>query len=127
MAFQVYIHEEASIIEAIYPPHPSPEDVAAYVKDITRLLDERGRAPFGCLVDQRALIRMPQELVHAVASLNTYAELRGMVRSARIAPGPTAEAQTERMIHEAKLGVPARTFATREEAVAWLLEGLRSG
>jgi len=123
-AFRVYIHEAANIIEAIYPPHPTPEDVAAYVKDITRILDER-KKQFGCLVDQRALIRMPQELVQTVASLNAYAELRGMVRSARIAPGDLAEAQTERMIHEAKLGVPARTFATREEAIAWLQEALR--
>ena len=125
MTFQVYVHDAASIIEVIYPPRPTREDVAAYVALITRLLDERRRR-FGCLVDQRALVVMPPDLVHTVATLNAYAELRGMVRSARIAPSDLAEAQTQRMAREASLGVPAATFASRDEAVRWLLEGLAS-
>jgi hypothetical protein len=123
MPFQIYVHEAADIIEVIYPPHPTQEDVAAYVTEVTRLLDARRRR-FGCLVDQRALVVMSQELVHTVATLNAYAEIRGMVRSARIAPSQLAQAQTERMAREASLGVPAATFASRDEAIAWLLQGL---
>jgi hypothetical protein len=124
MPFQVYVHEAADIIEVIYPPHPTHEDVAAYVAEITRLLDMRKRR-FGCLVDQRALVLMPTDLVPTVASLNAYAEMRGMVRSARIARSGVAQAQTERMAREADLGVPAATFASRDDAVEWLLDGLR--
>ena len=123
MTFQVYVHHAASIVEVIYPPCPSREDVAAYVAQITRLLDDR-RCRFGCLVDQRALIVMPPDLVHTVATLNNYAELRGMVRSARIGSSAAACAQTRRMAHEASLSVPAGTFASRDEAIRWLLEGL---
>jgi hypothetical protein len=125
MSFQVYVHHAASIVEVIYPPCPSREDVAAYVAQITRLLDER-RCRFGCLVDQRALIVMPPDLVHTVATLNNYAELRGMVRSARIVSSAVACAQTQRMAREASLAVPAATFASRDDAIRWLLEGLAS-
>jgi hypothetical protein len=123
MPFQIYIHEAAEIVEVIYPPHPTAEDVAAYVAEVTRLLDGRRRR-FGCLVDQRALVLMPPDLVHTVAALNAYAEMRGMVRSARIAPSDLAHAQTERMAREASLAVPAATFASRDEAIKWLLAGL---
>jgi hypothetical protein len=75
-------------------------------------------------VDQRALVVMPADLVHTIASLNAYAELRGMVRSARIAPSEIAHAQTERIAREASLGVPSATFASRDDAIAWLLEGM---
>jgi hypothetical protein len=126
MSFQVYVHEAHDIIEVIYPPHPTQEDVAAYVEEVTRVLDVRRRR-FGCLVDQRALVLMPPDLVHTVASLNAYAEMRGMVRSARVAPSDLAQAQTQRMAREASLGVPAATFASRDDAVAWLLEGLEEG
>jgi hypothetical protein len=67
---------------------------------------------------------MSSEMVHTVASLNAYAEMRGMVRSARIAPSDVAQAQTARMAREASLGVPAATFDSRDDAIRWLLEGL---
>ena len=67
---------------------------------------------------------MPPEMVDTVASLNAYAQSRGMLRSARVIAGAIAELQTTRMAREASLKVPARAFESRDAAVAWLSEVL---
>jgi hypothetical protein len=119
MPFEITIHEEDRIIDVVYPPRPSAEDVADYLKRIRQAISRLG-APWSALVDQGQLRVMPPEMVATMASLNAYAQLHGMKRSARVVSDASSGLQAWRMTKQALLTIPTRTFESRETALAWL-------
>ncbi|HEX8822609.1 MAG TPA: STAS/SEC14 domain-containing protein [Archangium sp.] len=119
MPFQITVHEADRIIDVVYPPQPSAEDVADYLKRIRELIARMG-GPWSALVDQGQLRVMPPEMVATMASLNAFAQLHGMKRSARVVTDPASGLQAWRMTKQAMLTIPTRTFETREAALAWL-------
>jgi hypothetical protein len=119
MPFQITVHEADRIIDVVYPPQPSAEDVADYLKRIRELIARMG-GPWSALVDQGQLRVMPPEMVATMASLNAFAQLHGMKRSARVVTDPASGLQAWRMTKQAMLTIPTRTFETRDAALAWL-------
>jgi hypothetical protein len=121
MPFEIHVDRSQQLIEVVYPAQPTAEDVAAYVVAIKSAIDTMN-GDWVCLVDQRQLKVMPPELVEQVAFLNTWAEERGMHRSARVVSGAVATLQASRMVKEASLGEKVRSFGSRNGALAWLLQ-----
>jgi hypothetical protein len=119
MPFQITVHEADRIIDVVYPPQPSAEDVTDYLKRIRETIARMG-GPWSALVDQGQLRVMPPEMVATMASLNAFAQLHGMMRSARVVHDPASGLQAWRMTKQAMLTIPTRTFETREAALAWL-------
>jgi hypothetical protein len=119
MPFEITIHEEDRIIDVVYPPRPSAADMADYLKRIREAIARLG-APWSALVDQGQLRVMPPEMVATMASLNAYAQLHGMKRSARVVSDASSGLQAWRMTKQALLTIPTRTFESREAALAWL-------
>jgi hypothetical protein len=117
MPFRIVVHAEPRVIEIVYPPTPTADDVATYVREIQTTIG-RQTGPWGCLVDQRELAVMQPELADRVSSLNAYAVKHGMVRSARVVRSAVANLQAARIGRDA--GVELRAFSSREEAWKWL-------
>src|SRR5689334_23265394 len=111
-----------TVIEVVYPAHPTAADVADYVEEMKRTIDAHRDEPWVCLVDQRNLTRMDSGLVEKVASLNAYAQAYGMCRSARLVASEGAALQAQRIAERASLSSAVATFTTREDALAWLAE-----
>lgn len=119
MAFDIIIHGDEHILEVVYPTVASEADVSHYAARVRQTIDSMGES-WTALVDQRQLRALPRELMSTLAGLNAYAQLKGMQRSARVVPDAAAGLQAWRMTKQALLSVPARTFESREEAIAWL-------
>ena len=119
MPFQITVHEADRIIDVVYPPQPTAEDVTDYLKRIRETIARMG-GPWSALVDQGQLRVMPPEMVATMASLNAFAQLRGMKRSARVVSDAASGLQAWRMTKQAMLTIPTRTFETRDAALAWL-------
>jgi hypothetical protein len=114
------IEEQVPILEVVYPSEPSHADVAGYLLEMKRTIDERGGQPWMCLVDQRRLVTMDPVLLERVAVLNAYAQSNGMTRSARVVASVIATLQVQRIAEQAGLRAPVRAFTSRNEALAWL-------
>jgi hypothetical protein len=119
MGFEIVVHSGEQILEVVYPPSPSGADISEYAARVRQTIDSMG-ASWSALVDQRQLRALPFELMKTLAGLNAYAQLKGMQRSARVVPDAAAGLMAWRMTKQAMLTVPARTFDSREEAIAWL-------
>ena len=121
MGFDVRVVDgEVTILEVVYPAEPTHADVARYLVDMKRTIDGQGGRPWACLVDQRGLLRMDGTLLERVAALNAYAQQNGMICSARLVASEAAALQASRIAEQAKLALPVRTFADRDDALAWL-------
>jgi hypothetical protein len=119
MPFQVTVDEKHRIIDVVYPPQPTASDVSDYLKRIRDAIAQMN-GPWSALVDQGQLRVLPPDLVAIMASLNAYAQLHGMKRSARVVSDAASGLQAWRMTKRAMLTIPTRTFETREAALAWL-------
>lgn len=119
MAFDIRVHDAQGVIEVIYPPEPSHVEVADYLVRMKRAIDGRG-GPWKCLVDQRSLKLLEPALLERIATLNAYAQAKGMTRSARVVASSVAALQARRIAESAALSAPVRTFGDRETALAWL-------
>ncbi len=117
MPFEIAFHEDARILEVVYPPRPSAEDVAQYIEK-TRAMIDAIDGPWSCLVDQRKMTVLAPSLLVSLADLNAYARKKGMMRTARVVSGSVSEVQARRIAKAAVLAL--ETFATREEALDWL-------
>jgi hypothetical protein len=113
-------HLPHDIIEITYPSEVTPKDVADYVEQLRKDVNARGGAEWSALVDQSRLRVMPASVVGEMARLNAFAQARGMKRSARVVSDPGSGLQAWRMTKNAGLTIPAKTFETRGEALAWL-------
>ena len=122
MPFQINVHAQDRILEVIYPPQVTAEDLAEYLNDVKKAMTslEGNGGEWSALVDQSQLRVMPGDVVSAMASLNAYAQLHGMKRSARVVIDPPSGLQAWRMTKRAMLTIPTRTFESRGEALAWL-------
>ena len=126
MGFRITHHPERRIIEVVYPPSPTLEDVAVYKVEIGRLIEvAAAQGAWCCLVDQRELKVLDPNLVDPIASMNALAHGRGMRRSARLVKGALATLQAGRIARTADLGGLVRTFEDREQALAWLQEPVK--
>jgi hypothetical protein len=119
MPFQIVVHADERILEVVYPPQPSAEDVQDYLKRVKEAMDTLG-GEWSALVDQAQLRVLPPSVVQVMASLNAYAQHKGMKRSARVVTDAASGLQAWRMTKQAMLTIPARTFETRDAALAWL-------
>lgn len=119
MPFQINVHEADRIIDVVYPPQPTAEDVSDYLKRIRETI-LRLNGPWSALVDQGQLRVMPPDMVAIMANLNAFAQLHGMKRSARVVHDAASGLQAWRMTKKAMLTIPTRTFETREDALVWL-------
>ncbi len=119
MPFQIILHEADRIIDVVYPPRPTAEDVTDYLKRIREMII-RMNGPWSALVDQGQLRVMPPDMVTTMANLNAFAQLHGMKRSARVVSDAASGLQAWRMTRKAMLTIPTRTFETREAALGWL-------
>lgn len=124
MGFDVIVHEADDLLEFVYPEDPTAADVVAYAARVRTVVGAR-KKPWSCLVDQRKLRVIPPELLAKLAELNTFAAANGMQRAARVVVTAVAALQATRLVREAAVTVPVRTFGTREEAYAWLKESAR--
>jgi hypothetical protein len=126
MPFEIFVHpgdaiiELVPIVEVIYPPNPTPEDIQAYVARAHEVIDAQHGRPFCCIADQRAVRVMTPELVAALGELNTYAYAHGMLRTARLVSSTIAELQTRQLARENRFEVEA--FESRNAALLWLRE-----
>jgi hypothetical protein len=118
MPFQIHVHQPERILEVIYPPQPSQQDVDEYLARVRELIE--GLGEWSALVDQSQLRVMSAAMVSVMAKLNAFAQLKGMKRSARIVSTAASGLQAWRMTKQAMLNIPARTFESRDEALAWL-------
>jgi hypothetical protein len=119
MPFQITVHAQDRILEVVYPPQVTAEDLAEYLAEVKKAMASFD-GEWSALVDQSQLRVMPGDVVSAMASLNAYAQLKGMNRSARVVIDPPSGLQAWRMTKRAMLTIPTRTFETRGEALAWL-------
>lgn len=119
MPFQITVHAQDRILEVVYPPQVTSEDLSEYLTEVKKAITSLG-SEWSALVDQSQLRVMPADVVSAMASLNAYAQLRGMQRSARVVIDPPSGLQAWRMTKRAMLTIPTRTFETRAEALEWL-------
>jgi hypothetical protein len=119
MPFQITVHAQDRILEVVYPPQVTAEDLAEYLTEVKKAMASFD-GEWSALVDQSQLRVMPGDVVSAMASLNAYAQLKGMNRSARVVIDPPSGLQAWRMTKRAMLTIPTRTFETRGEALAWL-------
>ncbi len=108
-----------TVLEVVYPAQPSEEDVASYGERVKAAI-KRMKRPWGCLVDQRALVVVRPDLVEKLSELNAFAQRHGMHCSARIVASKVAELQAARIAREGTLHVPVRTFADRTVALSWV-------
>ncbi|MDC0714374.1 STAS/SEC14 domain-containing protein [Stigmatella sp. ncwal1] len=118
MPFQITVHQPERILEVVYPPQPSQQDVDEYLSRVKDIIE--GLGEWSALVDQSQLRVMPGTMVAVMAKLNAFAQLKGMKRSARVVSTAASGLQAWRMTKQAMLNIPARTFETRDEALAWL-------
>ncbi len=81
--FEIKLHPAERIIEVVYPAHPTEESFERYEEALRRAVQELG-APWWCLVDQRALPAVPEDLAGRISELNGWAKAQGMQRSARL-------------------------------------------
>lgn len=119
MPFQITVHAQDRILEVVYPPQVTAEDLAEYLSDVKKAIAGLS-GDWSALVDQSQLRVMPTDVVSAMASLNAYAQLHGMQRSARVVTDAPSGLQAWRMTKRAMLTIPTRTFETRGEALEWL-------
>lgn len=119
MPFTINVFPDDRILEVVYPPQPTAEDVQDYLKRVKEAMESFG-GEWSALVDQSRLRVLPPNVVSTMASLNAYAQLKGMKRSARVVTDPASGLQAWRMTKQAMLTIPARTFESRDEALAWL-------
>ena len=120
MPFDVRVQPEARIVEVIYPPEPTQEEVDDYVRRLRAEVEALGPGEWKALVDQRSLKSLTPELVKAMSGLNAWAQANGMARSARMVSDPGAGLQAWRMTKQALLTIPTATFDNRKDALAWL-------
>ena len=119
MSFQIVFHEQDRILEVIYPERPTAADVADYLAKVRPIIENMG-GPWSALVDQSQLRMLGREFVPQMASLNAFAQLKGMQRSARIVLDAPSGLQAWRMTKQALLTIPTSTFDNRKDALAWL-------
>ncbi|QSQ23084.1 STAS/SEC14 domain-containing protein [Pyxidicoccus parkwayensis] len=119
MPFQIVVHAQDRILEVVYPPQVTAEDLSEYLAEVKKAMASFD-GEWSALVDQSQLRVMPADVVSAMASLNAYAQLHGMNRSARVVIDPPSGLQAWRMTKRAMLTIPTRTFETRGEALGWL-------
>ncbi|MCY1019954.1 STAS/SEC14 domain-containing protein [Pyxidicoccus sp. MSG2] len=119
MPFQITVHAQDRILEVVYPPQVTAGDLAEYLAEVKKAMASFD-GEWSALVDQSQLRVMPGDVVSAMASLNAYAQLHGMKRSARVVIDPPSGLQAWRMTKRAMLTIPTRTFETRGEALGWL-------
>jgi hypothetical protein len=119
MPFQIVFHEQDRILEVIYPERPTAADVADYLSKVRPIIENMG-GPWSALVDQSQLRMLGREFVPPMASLNAFAQLKGMQRSARIVLDAPSGLQAWRMTKQALLTIPTSTFDNRKDALAWL-------
>ncbi|MCP3104383.1 STAS/SEC14 domain-containing protein [Myxococcus sp. K15C18031901] len=119
MPFQINVHAQDHILEVVYPPQVTSEDLAEYLAEVKKAIVGFG-GEWSALVDQSQLRVMPPDVVGAMATLNAYAQLHGMKRSARIVTDAPSGLQAWRMTKRAMLTIPTRTFETRADALEWL-------
>src|SRR5436190_1584954 len=96
MPFEIVVHERERILEIIYPPRPTAEDIDDYVRRVRSAIERLG-GTWSCLVDQRKVQVLPPELVDRASALNAFAEERGMRRSARVVASAMAGLQARRL------------------------------
>ncbi|MFP2957950.1 STAS/SEC14 domain-containing protein [Myxococcus sp. 1LA] len=119
MPFQITVHSQDRILEVVYPPQVTTADLAEYLADVKKAINDLD-GEWSALVDQSQLRVMPSDVVTAMASLNAFAQLHGMKRSARVVSDAPSGLQAWRMTKRAMLSIPTRTFETRGEALQWL-------
>jgi hypothetical protein len=120
--FEITVHRADRILEVRYPQHPTEKDVNEYLRAARLAIDtELAGKPWRCLVDQLSLAVMPPELAAQVATLNEYAEEKGMACCARVVSTAVGALQVAR-IARSVLGVPVKAFRDRAAAMAWLRE-----
>ncbi|NVJ01973.1 MULTISPECIES: STAS/SEC14 domain-containing protein [unclassified Myxococcus] len=119
MPFQITVHAQDRILEVVYPPQVTTADLAEYLADVKKAINDLD-GEWSALVDQSQLRVMPSDVVTAMASLNAFAQLHGMKRSARVVTDAPSGLQAWRMTKRAMLSIPTRTFETRGEALQWL-------
>jgi hypothetical protein len=119
MPFDIKVHAQERILEVVYPPEPTAQEVAEYAVQMRATIDGMPSEWFA-LVDQRAVRAMSPDLVSTLTGLNAYAQMKGMALSARVVQSAPSGLQAWRMTRQAMLNIPARTFESREEALAWL-------
>jgi hypothetical protein len=120
--FEITVHKNDRILEVRYPERPTEEDVKEYLTAARRAIDkELSGKPWRCLVDQRGLAVMPPALAAEVATLNEYAEEKGMIRSARVVSTAVAALQVARIARGA-VAAPVKAFRDRQTALTWLKE-----
>ncbi|AKQ63638.1 hypothetical protein A176_000550 [Myxococcus hansupus] len=119
MPFQITVHSQDRILEVVYPPQVTTADLSEYLADVKKAITALA-GEWSALVDQSQLRVMPSDVVTAMASLNAYAQLHGMKRSARVVSDAPSGLQAWRMTKRAMLNIPTRTFETRGEALQWL-------
>ena len=117
MSFESVFHEADRILEVVYPPDPTQRDVEEYLTR-TRALIDALEGPWSCLVDQRAVGVLPPALVVSLASLNSHAAKKGMLRSARVVSTKASAIQANRLASAG--GIEVRTFSDRDSAFVWL-------
>ena len=119
MPFQLTVHEADRILDVVYPPQPTPEDVTDHPQHLRETIARMGGL-LSVPVAQGQLRVMPPEMVATMASLNAFAQFHGMKRSARVVSDAASGLQAWRMTKQAMLTIPTRTFETRDAALAWL-------
>ncbi|ATB50429.1 STAS/SEC14 domain-containing protein [Corallococcus macrosporus] len=119
MPFQITVHAQDRILEVVYPPQVTTAALAEYLADVKKAITDLD-GEWSALVDQSQLRVMPSDVVTAMASLNAFAQLHGMKRSARVVTDAPSGLQAWRMTKRAMLSIPTRTFETRGEALQWL-------
>jgi hypothetical protein len=114
------IFDTLTIVEVIYPSHPTEDDIGSYVTRAHAFIDAQRGLPFSCLADQSALRVMPPELVTTLVELNTYAHEHGMLRTARVISSAVAALQAQSLARENVFEL--QSFESRDEALVWLRE-----
>ncbi len=119
MPFRIEVHGTPAILEVTYPDAPTPLEIADYVNGLRTAIGTLKPGWMG-LVNQGGLRLMSTELVEALTVMNAYAQGKGMARLARVVPDSFGGMQAWRIAKDAALKIPAETFSTRDEALAWL-------
>jgi hypothetical protein len=120
MPFKVVEHHADHIVEVIYPTSLTPLDHAEYTIQMKQII-ERQTVDWGLLVDQRALrAKFDDRLKDKLLALNSYAQKRRMIRSARVVNSPLDAVWLADLIRDTELKGILRVFTDRNEAFAWL-------
>ncbi|MCA9716975.1 MAG: hypothetical protein H6713_07375 [Myxococcales bacterium] len=91
-----------------------------------RMASYGARGPFCCLVDLRELSPHGERITEGMRSNMAFAVSQGLLRSAQIVSRSLMRMQFRRL--STRVDEPSfRSFAERDEALAWLLKALGEG